>query len=111
MLPNSDVSVDTKRNLNEVANNIFHGKDRFLREVRKAEQMGIRLVILIEHGHGIDSIEKVRDWKNQYGKVQGKTVEWRMRTMYLNYGVEWQFCEKKDTGRRILEILKEGRYK
>jgi len=29
-----------------------------------------------------------------------------MRTMSERYGVEWRFCEKKDTGREIVNILR-----
>ena len=31
-----------------------------------------------------------------------------MRTMADRYGVAWEFCDKRQTGRRILEILQEG---
>ena len=29
--------------------------------------------------------------------------------MEYSYGVEFQFCKKKDTGKRILQILTEGK--
>jgi hypothetical protein len=30
--------------------------------------------------------------------------------MSAKYGVEWMFCEKRQTGQRIVEILKERIY-
>lgn len=105
MLPENDISVDTKKDLSEVAGNVFLGRNRFLKEVKRAEQLGIRLVFLIENGGGIRELEDVRFWQNKYGKVSGKDLEKRMRQLAMNYGVDFRFCTKQGAGKKILEIL------
>jgi len=60
-----NVSVDTKKDLQEVVGNI-QGKShaRFRDECILAQQNGIKLYILVEHGGKITSLESVKDWKN-----------------------------------------------
>lgn len=45
-------------------------------------------------------------WENIRTKtMQGDTLYKILNTMQRKYGVEFLFCEKKDTGRRIIELL------
>ena len=108
-LPAGSVAVDTKENLNEVATNLMNRSDasRFWREVRRARDMGVRLVILVEHGGKIRTIHDVPKWKSQYSPVTGRRLIDEMIRCEMAYGVEWQFCDKRSTGKRIMEILKE----
>lgn len=39
------------------------------------------------------------------GPIGGERIAKVMRTMESKYGVEFEFCRKKDTGKRILELL------
>ncbi|MDU6263762.1 MAG: hypothetical protein E6600_04600 [Anaerocolumna aminovalerica] len=136
------VSVDTKKDLQEVVGNI-QGKShaRFRDECILAQQNGIKLYILVEHGGKITSLESVKDWKNprQFlyerkirkefgipkgtdfqtevaelkshgakivrGPTTGEELYKAMVTMQEKYGVEWVFCDKKETGKRIVELL------
>ena len=108
MIPNGNISVDTKRHLGEVATNVFGEKDRFLREIQRAKKSGIKLVFLIEHGEGIKRLEDVRNWYSKYKKVTGQSLEKRMRQLHVNYGVDFRFCNKNETGQRIIDILTGG---
>lgn len=146
------VSVDTKKDLQEVVGNIMGSKkksngnktsthDRFRDECILAQQIGTKLYILVEHGGNIKSLEDVCNWKNprQFlyerkirkefgipkgadfqtevaelkshgakivrGPTTGEELYKAMVTMSEKYGVEWVFCEKKDTGKRIVELL------
>ena len=85
-------------------------RKRFANELKRANDIGIKLVILCEHGGKIDSLEAVKDWYNpQLDKSpyawDGERLYKVMLTVQKKYGIEWQFCKKADTGRRIMEIL------
>lgn len=38
----------------------------------------------------------------------GPTLAKQMRTLSERYGVRWEFCSKQQTGKRIIEILRDG---
>jgi len=68
------------------------------------------LIILIEHGGAIKDIESVRMWQNPRLKTSPKAITGArmaavMESMAAKYGIEWQFCAKSQTGKRIVEIL------
>lgn len=104
------ICIDTKANLQEVSGNLCQQHDRFRAECERAVDAGIKLIILIEHGGGIDSIEAVRRWvnprliKSPHAATGGQLAA-IMERMTERYGVEWQFCRKQNTGKRIVEIL------
>lgn len=132
---NPRVIVDRKQNLTEVCSNLTQQHMRFRREAVKAQELGIQLIILIEHGGSIKSMEDVESWVNpqryQYcrkygistkGDVEAEIAEYvqaggvkpptsgeqlakMMRTMSERYGIRWEFCDKQHTGKRIIELL------
>lgn len=124
MLPDGRITVDTKFGLQEVYNNLIAGHDRFRRECIRARENGLRLVVLVEEA-GITALEDVKNWENprvtqwnwavEHGyqplakapPISSARLYGIMRTMAENYGVEWAFCSKRSTGRRIVEILTE----
>ena len=108
-----DVIIDRKQNLNEIAFNVVQGRARFLREVERCNRAGCRMIVLIEHGPRIRRLEDVINWKNPRLKVSPLAVSGErlfkiMVAMAGHYGIEWAFCDKRTTGKRIIEIL-EGR--
>lgn len=110
---NQRVVVDRKQNLTEVCGNLCQQHERFRAELLRAQEAGIRLIIIVEHGHGIRSMEDVERWKNpraRYspGATTGAQLAKIMRTMAERYGIEWRFCDKKETGREIIRALTEG---
>ncbi len=109
-LDNPRISVDRKHNLAEVVNNVGQDHKRFVAELARAQKLGIKLVILIEHSRNIRSVEDVLHWKNPRLSVSplaisGERLYKIMISMTAKYGVEWQFCEKRNTAKRICEIL------
>lgn len=55
----------------------------------------------------------VERWKNpraRYspGTTTGAQLAKIMRTMADRYGIEWRFCDKKETGLEIIRALTEG---
>lgn len=109
-LDNPRLIIDRKQNLSELYQNMCHSRKRFVAELIKAQQAGIKLVILIEHGGKIHSLEDVKEWNNP--RLKENPYAWdgvRMHTEIKRYeklyGTEFQFCSKAETGRRIIEVL------
>lgn len=128
---NQTICVDTKQDLQEVYGNVIQAHARFKAEVIRASSAGIRLIILVEQG-GIKTLDDVPNWKNpraaKWYKIYnaqkaGKMLKIKisssppasspklasiMHNLSERYGVEWQFCDKTETGKRIVEILGGG---
>lgn len=100
-------SVDTKSDLSELSHNLLNAKDhsRFWKEIRRAREQGIKLIILCEHGGGIKSIKDVARWNDKYSGVSGRTLMNEIYRVSISYGVEFIFCSKRQTARKIIEIL------
>lgn len=107
MLPGGTISIDKKRDLQELAGNLLNPNDkgRFWREVRRARETGVKLVILCEHGGAIKAFSDVKKWKSRYGRVTGKSLSDAIFRLYMAYGVPVMYCDKRSTARRIMEIL------
>ena len=104
------VVIDRKQNLLEVAGNVVQGKKRFVREIERCNRAGCHLIGLVEHGNSVKSLEDVIRWKNPRLKVSPLAVSGDrlfriMKAMEIYYGIEWQFCNKQSTGRRIIQLL------
>lgn len=124
-LDNPRVIIDRKQNLQELCSNVCQQHERFKRELIRAMDAGIQLIILVEHGPDIKSVEDVYFWKNpRKHEVRWKTVNGKREryvvsakavdgeqlykslcTIRDRYNVRFEFCEKKDTGKRIIELL------
>lgn len=122
---NPRLIVDRKQNLSELCGNVCQQHERFRRELLRAQENGIQLVFLVEHGADIKSLEDVYFWKNPrkyrviWRTVNGKKVKTvaskkavdgaqlykSLCTIRDRYGAQFYFCTKNDTGRKILEIL------
>ena len=105
------VIIDRKQNLLEVTSNVVQERARFLREVERCGRAGCHLIVLIEHSPRIRKLEDVIAWKNPRLKVSPLAVSGErlfriMKAMEIKYGIEWQFCGKAQTGKRIIEILR-----
>ena len=118
---NPRVIVDRKQNLTEVCSNVCQDHDRFRRELVLAKENGIQLIILCEHGKDIKSLEDVIFWQNPRSEKR-KKIDGKWQTVHTNamkgdvlykilttlqekYGVRFEFCEKDETGKRIVELL------
>lgn len=101
-----DITIDRKQNLGELLHNMCsQDKSRFWREIRRANRDGIRFIILCEHGGSYRDIKDVAGYKDKYSKVSGRDLMNRMYGAQLAYGVEFMFCDKRSTGRMIVELL------
>lgn len=109
------IVVDRKMGLAELANNVTGDHGRFRQELIKAREIGAQLTILCEFSMlAPSSLEDVRKWVNPRlrvspAAVKGETLYKILRTMGDRYGVQYEFCMKKDTPKKILEILSRER--
>ena len=120
---NPRLIIDRKQNLTEVCSNVCQQHERFRREIIRAQEMGIKLIFLVEHGKGIKSLEDVIWWSNprkhkriqdpnthrwktiETNAMEGETLYKILCTMQNKYGVEFLFCEKENTGKEIIRLL------
>lgn len=103
--------IDRKRTLLELSENLGRGNGRFMREIRRAHAQRIKLVVLCECGGGVMSIADVARWKNPMlakhpNAMTGRALAENMYRVHISYGVEFLFCERDETGRRIVELLR-----
>lgn len=107
MIEGGTISVDRKRTLEELSCNLLNPQDkkRFMREVKRAREAGIQLVVLCEHGGKIRCLQDVANWESSYSPVKGRALVDAMHRLTVSYGVRFEFCSKRSTGKRIVEIL------
>lgn len=127
-IDNMTVCVDTKKDLQEVYNNLIQDHRRFTDECKAAFSAGIKLIVLVEES-GISSVKDVANWQNPrvirwerlrdahkagkrmkeqlspYPPVSSERLCKAMQTIAERYHIEWRFCDKADTARTICEIL------
>lgn len=110
--PIPPVSIDTKRNMDEIAQNIC-GKEhrRFINECKAARAAGCALIILVENDLGITDLSQVHTWINPrtiYSDkcVQGDRLQKAMETISERYGVRFMFCRPEESAQIILETIK-----
>ena len=119
MLPFGDyamppsISVDTKANMDEIAQNIGSDHQRFKRECIAARDAGCQLIILVENTEGISSVKDVHRWINpdliyRPRAITGERLQKAMITMSERYGVRFEFCEPEESAKRIIELLGVG---
>ena len=103
---NDTISIDRKASIDELASNLLNREDksRFMREVRRAKESGLHLVVLIE-SNKYHQIADLASWKSKYSGISGRSLMDAIYKTHISYGVEFLFCPKISTGRRILEIL------
>lgn len=122
---NPRLIIDRKQNLSELCSNVCQDHERFRRELILAKENEIQIIFLVEHGKGIDRLSDVVWWENPRrfkrikdasGKwtdvetkaMQGETLYKILCTQERKYGCRFLFCEKKDTGKEIIRILRDG---
>lgn len=124
-IDNPRLIIDRKKDLLELCGNITEQHERFVAELIRAKEKNIRLIILCEHGEGIQRLADVfwwhnprldiREWGVKDGKpvkiqkypraTEGKSLYKSICTIRDKYGVDFHFCEKSDTGYVISQLL------
>lgn len=99
--------IDRKQNLEELSRNLTNRSDhsRFWKEVRRAKENNIKMIVLCEHGGQIKDIKSVANWNSKYSPVSGRHLMEEIYRVHIAYGVDFLFCDKRSTGRKIIELL------
>lgn len=110
------IVVDRKQNIAELAKNCTVEHERFRREMEKARKAGATLVVLVEQNRykdrdswvEVNSIEDLLRWSSPHTIVRGEKVYRVLASWTAKYPLRVEFCDKRQTGRRIAEILYSG---
>ena len=122
-----NVTVDTKKDMQEIIGNICGPQhDRFRDECILAQNNGIKLYALVENEDGVKSVDDLETWDNPRVHIQkwvttpsgqrrkmpkypdatrGIALAKAMRTMQEKYGVQFLFCRPEESGKQILSLL------
>lgn len=108
--------IDRKRNIAELARNCTVDHQRFKRELERVKKAGATLVVLVEQnryksGSKWVHIEKPEDlilWSGSYTRVRGERVYRVLSAWIFKYPLRVEFCDRRSTGKRILEIIYKG---
>lgn len=106
---NQSICIDTKQDLLEVVNNVIQQHERFRNECIRAQEAGIKLIILIVEPK-VKQLSDVFGWWNprlRYSKkaTTGRQLGKILYSMREKYGVQFEFCTKDKIGERIVELL------
>lgn len=107
------LAIDRKKNLQELCGNLCQGHARFRNELLRANDLGIALILLVEHGKAIQTLDDVRGWINPRRKksayaLDGQGLHDRLCTIKHKYHVPILFCEKHETGDKIIQLLQDS---
>lgn len=115
-LDNPRLVIDRKKDLLELCGNVCQQHERFQKELVRAMDAGIQIIILCEHGEEIRRLEDVYFWDNPRLKdspkaTTGESLYKSLMTIKNRYNVRFEFCTKAETGKRIMELLNDGEEK
>lgn len=111
------VVIDRKQTIAELAKNCTTESPRFRREMTKAKRAGAKLIILVEQDRyqaagrtvHVRTIEDLIQWTNPRTMVTGEKVFRVLKSWCNNYPIRVEFCDKRTTGKRIIEIIYNGK--
>ena len=107
------IVIDRKQNIAELAKNCTSEHERFRRELERAQKANSRLVVLVEQNRykdrgewvQVDSIVDLIKWSSPHTMVKGEKVYRVLLSWCAKYPLTVEFCDKRSTGRKILEII------
>lgn len=107
------IVVDRKQNIAELAKNCASEHERFRNELERAQRANSRLVILVEQNRykdrgrwiHVETIEDLMLWSSPHTTIRGEKVYRVLRSWVAKYQIQVVFCDKKQTGKKILEII------
>lgn len=109
-IDNMSVVIDTKKDIQEIIQNVTKDHARFVAECELAKEAGIKLIILIENNDKVYKKEDLFSWYNWRLKkspraTTGKTLFKILTTMEEKYDVQFMFCDADQSGEIIESIL------
>lgn len=107
------ISIDRKQNIGELARNCTRESERFRREIERANKADSKLVILVEQNRyrdrdrwiHVESIADLMLWSSPHTKIRGEKVFRVLSSWMAKYPIRIEFCDKRCTGKKIIEII------
>jgi len=107
------IVIDRKQNIAELTKNCTTDHVRFKAELERAKAAGAKLVVLVEQNRykcgdrfvPVNDITDIIYWSNPHTTIRGEKVYRVLRSWCARYDLEVQFCDKRCTGKRILQII------
>lgn len=101
------ILVDTKKDLLEICGNLAHTSEhqRLVREVELGQSLGATDFIFLIGEKNIKTIDDIKNWSNKHTKIKGETLLKIMNTFKEHHNCRFIICDKKDLGKKILELL------
>ncbi len=113
-------TVDTKRDILELAQCIDQSHERFRRELVNARDAGFELTILTENEDGVTDFATLAKWQNPRRfvnakkglrpPIDGMRLAKACLTMEKKYSARFLFCSPEEAGARVIEILDGAEY-
>lgn len=111
-----EIVIDRKQYIAELAKNVTSDRRRFEAELQRAKDHGQTLIILVEQkrykARGLTiECREIKDlmlWTDPYTWTVGEQVYRILNGLCRRYPVRVEFCDKRSTGKRIMEILNNG---
>lgn len=100
MIKGGKIAVDTKQSVVELANDLYADSKAFNKKYKKCYKEKIKLWVLVE-----EKVQDLKSWKSNLTKIDGRYLTELMHTLHLAYGVDFLFCEKRDTGNILIKLL------
>lgn len=105
--------IDRKQNIAELAKNCTADHERFRRELERVKRTGSELIVLVEQNRftdrgktvKVETIEDLMMWSSPHTIVRGEKVYRVLRSWMAKYPLQVEFCDKRSTAKRIIEIL------
>ena len=117
-LPNGEVVnfqdkvvIERKADLNELCCNFFdkkdeEGKTRFERELDRAKEQGIKVILLVEVDNMHSKILSSKYFRfDKASKVSPASFNAILRSLQAKYDISIEYCKKEDSARLIHDIL------
>lgn len=111
------ICIDRKQNIAELAKNCTADHERFRRELERAQKANTTLVVLVEQNRykdgdrwiHVEAVEDLMLWESPHTTIRGEKVYRVLWSWMAKYPLRVEFCDKRNTGRRIYEIIYEGK--
>lgn len=101
-----DVVIDRKQNVLEFAGNAGKQHERFKNELKRLDDIGGKMYILIEEE--LSSLEDIKEWSSKRSQMSGKTLYKICRAWQKRHNIEFVFTSKEKSAQKIIELLGGG---
>ena len=105
------IVIERKKDLNELCCNFFdkkdeEGKTRLERELDRAKEQGIKVILLVETDNMHNKILSSKHFRfDMASKVSPKAFNSILRSLQAKYDISIEYCDKKDSARLIHDVL------